>query len=85
MSGKELVPLQPKDEFRTWAKHWVKVMESLREGVQLRKVARDNELERASDEHGPTVYELTPYEMLMEDIRLRRFSLKTAVVSDNMI
>ncbi|XP_055343975.1 protein spire homolog 1-like isoform X2 [Paramacrobiotus metropolitanus] len=56
------------DEFRDWAKLWMQVVGKLREGVQLRKVAS---LARA-----PIVYELTPYEMLMEDIRLRRYSLK---------
>lgn len=48
---------------------WIQVMEQLRKGItNLRRVER---IPRISLE-----YELTPYEILMEDIRFKRYTLK---------
>jgi spire len=52
----------------------MQVIRDLRAGVRLRKVSADD----GSNSRIPGVYEMTPYEMLMEDIRLRRFSLKAS-------
>lgn len=53
----------------------MQVVGKLREGVQLREVST------CLANRGPVVYELTPYEVLMEDIRMRRYSLKNPPVS----
>ena len=50
-------------------------MRDLRLGVQLKKVEH-TDLHRSSVE-----YELTPYEILMEDIRTRRYTLRQVLVS----
>ncbi|GFR64195.1 protein spire homolog 1 [Elysia marginata] len=58
-----------------WACLWVQVMRSLRQGVRLKKV-----------EHvhlPPLEYELTPFEMILEDIRSRRYTLTKIMVGDN--
>lgn len=55
------------------ARLWVQIMRELRHGVKLKKV-----------EHvhlPPVEYELTPYEVLMEDIRSRRYTLNKIMVS----
>ncbi len=49
-------------------------MRQLRRGVQLKKV------ETVSAGHS-VEYELTPYEILMEDIRSRRYTLNKVMVS----
>ena len=54
------------------ARLWVQIMRELRQGVRLRKV-----------EHvqlTPLEYELTPFEVLLEDIRLHRFKLNRIMV-----
>ena len=54
------------------ARLWVQIMQELRQGVRLRKV-----------EHvqlSPLEYELTPFEILLEDIRLGRFKLNRVMV-----
>ncbi|XP_059163551.1 protein spire homolog 1-like [Physella acuta] len=50
-----------------WACLWVQVTRSLRQGVRLKKVEHVN--------LQPLEYELTPFEMLLEDIRSRRYTL----------
>ena len=54
------------------ARLWVQIMRELRQGVRLRKV-----------EHvqlTPLEYELTPFEILLEDIRLGRYKLNRIMV-----
>lgn len=57
------------------ARFWVQVMRDLRNGVKLKKVQ-----ERRYDPL-PIEFQLTPYEMLMEDIRGRRYTLRRVMVS----
>lgn len=67
--AKRLEELQRAD----WACLWVQVMRSLRQGVHLKKV-----------EHVtlPALeYELTPFEVILEDIRSRRYSLQKIMVN----
>ncbi|KAK3796248.1 hypothetical protein RRG08_006818 [Elysia crispata] len=59
-----------------WACLWVQVMRSLRQGVRLKKV-----------EHvhlPPLEYELTPFEMILEDIRSRRYTLTKIMVNGDI-
>ncbi|XP_036087075.1 protein spire homolog 2 isoform X2 [Rousettus aegyptiacus] len=53
-----------------WARLWVQLMRELRHGVKLRKVQQQefNPL--------PTEFQLTPFEMLMQDIRARNYKLR---------
>nr|XP_033797134.1 protein spire homolog 2 isoform X2 [Geotrypetes seraphini] len=53
-----------------WARLWVQLMRDLRQGVKLKKVQEKqfNPL--------PTEYQLTPFEMLMQDIRARNYKLR---------
>ncbi|KAM4612483.1 protein spire homolog 2 isoform 2-T2 [Discoglossus pictus] len=69
-----LVNLQNTD----WARLWVQLMRDLRHGVQLKKVREKtfNSL--------PTEYELTPFEMLMQDIRARNYKLRKVMVGGNI-
>ncbi|XP_052269457.1 protein spire homolog 1-like isoform X6 [Dreissena polymorpha] len=56
-----------------WARLWVQIMRQLRHGVRLKKVDQD---------HLPPVeFELTPFEILLEDIRLGRFKLNRVSVN----
>lgn len=57
------------------ARFWVQVMRDLREGVKLKKVQ-----ERQYNPL-PIEYQLTPYEMLMDDIRSKRYKLRKVMVS----
>lgn len=61
---------------RHQARCWVQVMRDLREGVKLKKVQ-----ERQYNPL-PIEYQLTPYEMLMDDIRSKRYKLRKVMVSD---
>lgn len=54
-------------EMNDWASLWTSVMDQLRVGVRLKKVEYNKR---------PTEYEMTPYEMLMCDIKSRRYKLK---------
>ncbi|XP_053305039.1 protein spire homolog 2 isoform X2 [Spea bombifrons] len=65
-----LVNLQNTD----WARLWVQLMRDLRHGVQLKKV-RENTFNSL-----PTEYQLTPFEMLMQDIRARNYKLRKVMV-----
>ena len=49
-----------------WGRIWTHVMEQLRRGVKLKKV---------NYSRTPVEYSLTPYEMLMDDIRTRKYKL----------
>ncbi|XP_038664583.1 protein spire homolog 1-like isoform X2 [Scyliorhinus canicula] len=61
-----------------WACFWVQVMRDLRNGVKLKKVQ-----ERQYNPL-PIEYQLTPYEMLMDDIRSRRYNLRKVMVNGNI-
>lgn len=63
---------------RDWARLWVQLMKELRQGVKLKKVQEQpfNPL--------PTEYSLTPFEMLMQDIRARKFQLRKVMVDGDI-
>ncbi|XP_005372617.1 PREDICTED: protein spire homolog 1 isoform X4 [Chinchilla lanigera] len=61
-----------------WARFWVQVMRDLRNGVKLKKVQ-----ERQYNPL-PIEYQLTPYEMLMQDIRCRRYTLRRVMVNGDI-
>ncbi|XP_073407109.1 protein spire homolog 1 isoform X3 [Dendrobates tinctorius] len=61
-----------------WARFWVQVMRDLRNGVKLKKV-QERQYNMLSIE-----YELTPYEMLMDDIRSKRYTLKKVMVQGDI-
>ncbi|XP_029022175.1 protein spire homolog 1 isoform X2 [Betta splendens] len=71
---KDLNELQNAD----WARFWVQVMRDLRNGVKLKKVQ-----ERQYNPL-PTEYQLTPYEMLMDDIRSKRYKLRKVMVNGDI-
>ncbi|KAB0378499.1 hypothetical protein FD755_010077 [Muntiacus reevesi] len=60
------------------ARFWVQVMRDLRNGVKLKKVQ-----ERQYNPL-PIEYQLTPYEMLMDDIRSRRYTLRKVMVNGDI-
>ncbi|KAJ0000091.1 hypothetical protein NQD34_011933 [Periophthalmus magnuspinnatus] len=72
--GQELNELQNAD----WARCWVQVMRNLRDGVKLKKVQ-----ERQYNPL-PIEYQLTPYEMLMDDIRSKRYKLRKVMVNGDI-
>ncbi|KAK3086612.1 hypothetical protein FSP39_021042 [Pinctada imbricata] len=59
-----------------WARLWVQIMRELRRGVRLKKV-EDSCITR-------TEYELTPFEIILEDIRSRRYSLNKVMVNGDI-
>lgn len=61
-----------------WARLWVQLMRDLRHGVKLKKVQEKqfNPL--------PTEYQLTPFEMLMQDIRARNYKLRKVMVDGDI-
>ncbi|CAK6970077.1 protein spire homolog 1-like [Scomber scombrus] len=61
-----------------WARFWVQVMKDLRDGVKLKKVQ-----ERQYNPL-PIEYQLTPYEMLMDDIRSKRYKLRKVMVNGDI-
>ncbi|KAM6958628.1 protein spire homolog 1 isoform 2-T2 [Aplochiton taeniatus] len=61
-----------------WACFWVQVMRDLRDGVKLKKVQ-----ERQYNPL-PIEYQLTPYEMLMDDIRSKRYKLRKVMVNGDI-
>uniref|UniRef100_A0A672RXB1 Spire-type actin nucleation factor 2 n=1 Tax=Sinocyclocheilus grahami TaxID=75366 RepID=A0A672RXB1_SINGR len=73
-STAELDSLQHAD----WARLWVQLMKELRQGVKLKKVEEQpfNPL--------PTEFSLTPFEMLMQDIRSHKYKLRKVVVDGNI-
>ncbi|XP_049885136.1 protein spire isoform X2 [Pectinophora gossypiella] len=54
-------------QFSDWARFWMQVIGELRMGVKLKKV---------NYSRTPIEYEMTPYEILMDDIRSRRYTLR---------
>uniref|UniRef100_T1J523 KIND domain-containing protein n=1 Tax=Strigamia maritima TaxID=126957 RepID=T1J523_STRMM len=63
-------------KFSDWARLWVQVIRDLRHGVKLKKVVIEN--------LPPNEYELTPYEILMDDIRSRRYKLNKVMVNGDI-
>uniref|UniRef100_H2MK37 Spire-type actin nucleation factor 2 n=1 Tax=Oryzias latipes TaxID=8090 RepID=H2MK37_ORYLA len=61
-----------------WARLWVQLMKELRQGVKLKKVQ-----EQPFDPL-PTEFSLTPFEMLMQDIRARNFQLRKVMVDGDI-
>ncbi|XP_055953265.1 protein spire homolog 1-like [Argiope bruennichi] len=59
-----------------WARLWMQVIHQLRQGVKLKKVesAQSHSIE----------YALTPYEMLLDDIRSRRYKLRQVMVNGDI-
>ena len=54
---------------------WIQTMKELRQGVKLKKV---------NFTKTPIEYALTPYEILMDDIRSRRYKLNKVMVDDEL-
>ncbi|XP_072169192.1 protein spire homolog 1-like [Diadema setosum] len=69
-TGGHVEDLQP----REWAKIWLNVVRDLRNGVKLKK------LDEWEKQRAPIEFALTPYEMLMDDIRSRRYTLNKVMV-----
>ncbi|XP_060784486.1 LOW QUALITY PROTEIN: protein spire homolog 2 [Neoarius graeffei] len=61
-----------------WARLWVQLMRELRQGVKLKKV------EQQPFDPLPTEFSLTPFEMLMQDIRCRRYTLRKVMVDGDI-
>ncbi|XP_078400572.1 protein spire homolog 2 isoform X1 [Cetorhinus maximus] len=61
-----------------WARLWVQLMRDLRHGVKLKKVQEKqyNPL--------PTEFHLTPFEMLMQDIRARKYKLRKVMIDGDI-
>uniref|UniRef100_A0A4W5R428 Spire-type actin nucleation factor 1a n=1 Tax=Hucho hucho TaxID=62062 RepID=A0A4W5R428_9TELE len=57
-----------------WAKFWMHVMGDLRNGVKLKKV------QERQYSPLPTEFQLSPYEMLMDAIRLKRYKLRNVML-----
>lgn len=62
-------------QFSDWARFWVQVMGELRTGVKLKKV---------NFSKAPIEYELTPYEILMKDIRNYKYNLRKIMVTKDV-
>ncbi|XP_058450799.1 protein spire isoform X2 [Malaya genurostris] len=81
-SGKELEKIHFSDwsdDLRIWqalqARFWMQVVDELRRGVRLKKI---------NFSRTPIEYELTPYEILMEDIRSRKYNLRKVMVDGDI-
>ncbi|RXM29561.1 Protein spire-like 2 [Acipenser ruthenus] len=61
-----------------WARLWVQLMRDLRNGVKLKKV------QEQQFDPLPTEFELTPFEMLMQDIRAHNFKLRKVTVDSSI-
>uniref|UniRef100_A0A182M6J9 WH2 domain-containing protein n=1 Tax=Anopheles culicifacies TaxID=139723 RepID=A0A182M6J9_9DIPT len=57
------------------ARFWMQVVDELRRGVRLKKI---------NFSRAPIEYELTPYEILMEDIRSRKYNLRKVMVNGDI-
>ncbi|XP_061598478.1 protein spire homolog 1 isoform X2 [Cololabis saira] len=73
-------PVKDLDELQNadWARFWVQVMRDLRHGVKLKKV------QERQYNLLPIEYQLTPYEMLMDDIRSKRYKLRKVMVNGDI-
>ncbi|KAG8187798.1 hypothetical protein JTE90_025836 [Oedothorax gibbosus] len=63
-------------KIQDWARLWMQVIYQLRQGVKLKKVD-------AAHLHS-IEYALTPYEMLLDDIRSRRYKLRQVMVNGDI-
>ncbi|XP_023682915.1 protein spire homolog 2 isoform X2 [Paramormyrops kingsleyae] len=63
---------------RDWARLWVQLMKELRQGVKLKKV------QEQQFDPLPTEFRLTPFEMLMQDIRARKYQLRKVMVDGDI-
>uniref|UniRef100_A0A674C2Y3 Spire-type actin nucleation factor 1a n=1 Tax=Salmo trutta TaxID=8032 RepID=A0A674C2Y3_SALTR len=61
-----------------WAKFWMQVMGDLRNGVKLKKV------QERQYSPLPIEFQLTPYEMLMDDIRFKRYKLRNVTLNGDI-
>ncbi|XP_056002691.1 serine/arginine repetitive matrix protein 1-like isoform X2 [Ostrea edulis] len=84
-SGKRQLKKVVQDEDQTkldelqrsdWARLWVQIMKELRRGVRLKAVEHTTVT--------PTEYELTPFEIILEDIRSRRYTLNKVMVNGDI-
>ncbi|XP_020365667.1 protein spire homolog 2 isoform X1 [Rhincodon typus] len=79
-SETQQIPLVELDNLNhtDWARLWVQLMRDLRHGVKLKKVQEKqyNPL--------PTEYHLTPFEMLMQDIKARKYKLRKVMVDGDI-
>uniref|UniRef100_A0A671MM11 Protein spire homolog 1-like n=1 Tax=Sinocyclocheilus anshuiensis TaxID=1608454 RepID=A0A671MM11_9TELE len=75
---KELRTFLEKIKSAKEARFWVQVMRDLRHGVKLKKVQ-----ERQYNPL-PIEFQLTPYEMLMDDIRSKRYKLRKVMVNGDI-
>uniref|UniRef100_A0A8C2C0W0 Spire-type actin nucleation factor 1a n=1 Tax=Cyprinus carpio TaxID=7962 RepID=A0A8C2C0W0_CYPCA len=77
MEGETEEPTRDLNELQNadWARFWVQVMRDLRHGVKLKKV------QERQYNLLPIEFQLTPYEMLMDDIRSKRYKLRKVTVS----
>lgn len=81
------LPFDPSDlsspldvlESTDWARLWMQVIRELRDGVKLKKV-EERHLPPIQDE-----YELTPYEMLLNDIRGQRYKLRHVTPNSDIL
>lgn len=73
--GRLRVPELRPSCFLGQARLWVQLMRELRHGVKLKKV-QEKEFNPL-----PTEFQLTPFEMLMQDIRARNYKLRKVMVS----
>ena len=62
------------------AKLWVQVIRQLRTGVKLKATHLMDSEGGGQYRRKPIEYELTPYEMMMDDIRSRRYKLRQVMV-----
>ncbi|KAI1285156.1 Protein spire -like protein 2 [Halotydeus destructor] len=65
-----------------WARIWMQVMRELRLGVKLKKVDLETHF---LSQHPIDEFELTPYEMLLDDIRSQRYKLNKVIIDYNSI
>ncbi|XP_048829324.1 protein spire homolog 2 isoform X2 [Brienomyrus brachyistius] len=63
---------------RDWARLWVQLMKELRQGIKLKKV------QEQQFDPLPTEFRLTPFEMLMQDIRARKYQLRKVMVDGDI-
>ncbi|KAM9415990.1 protein spire homolog 1 isoform 4-T8 [Salvelinus alpinus] len=61
-----------------WARFWMQVMGDLRNGVKLKKV------QERQYSPLPIEFQLTPYEMLMDDIRFKRYKLRNVMLNGDI-
>ncbi|XP_050993349.1 protein spire homolog 1 isoform X3 [Labeo rohita] len=80
MEGETEEPVRDLNELQNadWARFWVQVMRDLRHGVKLKKV------QERQYNLLPIEFQLTPYEMLMDDIRSKRYKLRKVMVNGDI-